>query len=339
MFDRSVGARRTCGCTSSSPTTDGEVHAADDDLAAIKAPAGRRRRARRSPPRRRSTSAGGSSTWDLGDLPQVVETAERRASPRRATRRCSTTDDSVSLRVLTNADLQQRVMHGGVRRLLLLTAAPTARDVLKGLTRSGRLAIAASGVDLDGLVSDCHRRRSTACCAARTLPWDADAFDELQRDVRREAPGIAAGALARAGDVLVEATAVRERAGRGSSRRPLQPSVDDATAHLDRLVRPGFVRRRRHRPPRRHRPLRPGDRVPPRPPRRRRRSRPPPDGRGRPAGGRYAALRPAAGATGAAVVELGWRLEELRVSMFAQPIGAKGSVSTTKLRRELAALQ
>jgi ATP-dependent helicase HrpA len=44
------------------------------------------------------------------------------------------------------------------------------------------------------------------------------------------------------------------------------------------------------------------------------------------------------GASGAAAVELGWRLEELRVSVFAQPIGAKGSVSATKLRRELATL-
>ena len=44
------------------------------------------------------------------------------------------------------------------------------------------------------------------------------------------------------------------------------------------------------------------------------------------------------GATGHDVVELGWRLEELRVSVFAQPVGAKGGVSATKVRRELAAL-
>jgi ATP-dependent helicase HrpA len=44
------------------------------------------------------------------------------------------------------------------------------------------------------------------------------------------------------------------------------------------------------------------------------------------------------GATGHDVVELGWRLEELRVSVFAQPVGAKGGVSATKVRRELAKL-
>jgi ATP-dependent helicase HrpA len=38
------------------------------------------------------------------------------------------------------------------------------------------------------------------------------------------------------------------------------------------------------------------------------------------------------GATGHDVVELGWRLEELRVSVFAQPVGAKGGPSEPKLR-------
>jgi ATP-dependent helicase HrpA len=240
------------------------------------------------------------------------------------------------LRVLTNADLQQRVMRGGVRRLLLLSVAPTAREVLKGLTRTGRLAIAAAGVDLDGLVSDCASAAVDTVLDGRTLPWDADAFAELQRDVRREASGIAAGAMARAGDVLVEVAAVRERLARLVAPA-LQPSVADATAQLDRLVRPGFVRRagtaRLDDVGRYVRAI--GFRL----------DRLAADvGRDRrrmaevvPLEDEYAALV-RKGATGAAVVELGWRLEELRVSTFAQPIGAKGSVSTTKLRRELAAL-
>jgi ATP-dependent helicase HrpA len=38
------------------------------------------------------------------------------------------------------------------------------------------------------------------------------------------------------------------------------------------------------------------------------------------------------------VIELGWMLEELRISVFAQPLGARGAVSVTRLERELAAL-
>ena len=41
---------------------------------------------------------------------------------------------------------------------------------------------------------------------------------------------------------------------------------------------------------------------------------------------------------GADVVELGWSLEELRVSVFAQPLGARGSVSAKRIARELDAL-
>lgn len=35
------------------------------------------------------------------------------------------------------------------------------------------------------------------------------------------------------------------------------------------------------------------------------------------------------------VVEVGWMLEELRVSVFAQSVGAKGRVSTTRVRAEI----
>jgi ATP-dependent helicase HrpA len=129
---------------------------------------------------------------------------------------------------------------------------------------------------------------------------------------------------------------VRERLARLTAPA-LQRSVADAAAHLDRLVRPRFVavagtarlddvaryvRAIDYRLERLAgdvgRDLRRMAEV-------------------TPLEGEYAALV-RAGATGAAVVELGWRLEELRVSVFAQPIGAKGAVSTTKLRRELASI-
>ena len=70
-------------------------------------------------------------TWDVGTLPQVVSAEQSGIA---ATGHPALLDDgtSVSLRVLTNADLQQRVMRGGVRRLLLLSGAPSARDVAQG---------------------------------------------------------------------------------------------------------------------------------------------------------------------------------------------------------------
>jgi ATP-dependent helicase HrpA len=311
---------------------DSTVRDADDDLGAIKrrlAASSREAVAAAAPIAERR----GIVTWDVGTLPQVVS-ADAAGIGVTGYPALLDDDTSVSLRVMTNADLQQRVMRGGVRRLLLLTARPPTRDVLEGLTSDGRLAIAAAGFDLGELVGDCAFAAVDHLLGEQTLPWDEDAFAELQRTVRREAPGIAAGALARAADVLVEEQAVRRRLGRLTAP-PLQRSVADASAHLRRLVRPRFVvvagtarladvaryvRAIGYRL----------DRLA--------------DDVGRdlrrmaevtPLEDDYEALV-RAGATGPAVVELGWRLEELRVSVFAQPIGAKGFVSTTKLRRELA---
>jgi ATP-dependent helicase HrpA len=238
--------------------------------------------------------------------------------------------------VLTNADLQQRVMRGGVRRLLLLTVPPPTRDVLDGLTGDGRLAIAAAGFELDELVRDCAFAAVDHVLGEQTLPWGEESFAELQRTVRREAPGIAAGAMARAADVLAEAASVRRRTAR-LTVAPLQRSVADATVHLTRLVRPRFVvvagTARLDDVARYVRGI--GyrlDRLA--------------DDVGRdlrrmaevtPLEDDYATLV-RGGATGPTVAEFGWRLEELRVSVFAQPLGAKGSVSATKLRRQLAAL-
>ena len=224
------------------------------------------------------------TTWDVGTLPATVSAAESGIA---VTGYPALLDDdtSVSLRVLTNADLQRRVMFGGVRRLLLLTAAPSVRDVVKGLSSGGRLAIARRGGDLDELVADCSFAAVDHVLRQHELPWDADAFAELQRIVRREAPGVAAGALVRAADVLAEAAVVRERIGR----------LDRAGAATVRRRRRGAPRparaaalrgRGRRDTPRRRRPLRPGHHVPPRPPRRGRRPRPPPDGGGGAAGGR-----------------------------------------------------
>jgi ATP-dependent helicase HrpA len=313
---------------------DGEVRDADDDLAAIKrrlASSSREAVAAAAPISERR----GMVTWDVGTIPQTVSATESGIA---VTGYPALLDDdtSVSLRVLTNADLQRRVMRGGVRRLLLLTVPPATRDVVKGLDHPGRLAIARSGFDLDELVGDCSFAAVDRVVGERSLPWDAEAFAELQRVARREAPGIAAGALSRAAGVLVEAAAVRDRLTRLTAPA-LQRSVDDAAAHLDRLVRPRFV-------------VRAGtahlddvaryirgiayrlDRLAGDVSRDRRRM-----DEVLPLEEEFAALV-RRGASGAGAVELGWRLEELRVSVFAQPIGAKGSVSATKLRRELATL-
>ena len=246
-------------------------------------------------------------------------------------------DDSVSLRVLTNADLQRRVMHGGVRRLLLLTAAPSARDVLRGLVPARPAGDRPQRVR--------PRRARRRLLVRRRRPRAAPARAAVgRRRVRRAAARRAPGGAGRR----------RRGAGRGPPTcSPRPPRSRERLARLDRAGAAALGRRRRGATSpgscgrgSSSSPARPrlddvaryvaGHRVPPRPPRRatsaataggwtrssRSRTTTPP-------------LLPARASTGHAAVELGWRLEELRVSVFAQPVGAKGGVSATKVRREL----
>ena len=148
----------------------------------------------------------------------------------------------MSLRVLTNPDLQQRVMRGGVRRLLLLTAAPsTGRCPAAASTRPAAWRSPAAPFTLDELVAECRVAAVDRVMADHgELPWDADAFAALQRAVRRDAPAVAADALATVADILAAAARVTGRLDRLVAPA-VERSVADARAHLDRLVRPGFV--------------------------------------------------------------------------------------------------
>ena len=288
--------------------SDGTVHDADDDLGAIRtrlAPTARAAIAGAAPIAERR----GIVDWDVGTLPQVVESL-RAGHVVRGYPALLDDDDSVSLRVLTNPDLQQRVMHGGVRRLLLLTAAPPARR--------GEIAEDCRFVAVDRVLAD-HG----------ALPWDEDAFRALQEVVRREAPAIAVDARATAADIVELAARVRARLD-ALVAPALQRSVADAGAHLDRLVGPGFVvAAGTRRLPDVHRYVRgleyrverlAGDVA-----RDLRRM-----AEVVPLEEEYESLAPHAR-------DLRWKLEELRVSLFAQPIGTRESVSAVRLHRELRA--
>ena len=147
----------------------------------------------------------------------------------------------MALRVVSNPELQQRVMRGGVRRLLVLTAGPSPAAVMRHLDQPRRLAVAASGVDIEELAEDCAVAAiDTVLDEHHQLPWDAEAFEELRRTAAARAPGIASTALATAADVLAAESHVRLRLTDvvAESARPV---VADIEAQLGRLMTPGFV--------------------------------------------------------------------------------------------------
>ena len=277
--------------------------------------------------------------WDVGTVPRMVR-AER--SDHIVAGYPALLDDgsSVSLRVFTNPNTQQRSMRSGARRLLQLTSAPSAKTVARAIDGNGRLAVAGHAMTFDELVEDCIAAATDRVVLdAPGLPWDRAAFDALAEDARHRVGPLAGEALRQATAILHAATRLRVMLDR-TNAQTMAKSIADAEGQLARLVRRGFVRstgtsrlpdvlryvtgieyRVERLPDDIERDLRRITEV-------------------RPLEQSYASfvsqLPP--DAITPDMIQLGWLFEELRISVFAQPLGARGGVSATRLRRELEAL-
>ncbi len=321
---------------------DGEVHDVGADLTEIKtrlAGAARASIAAATPIEERR----GITEWDVGDLPPVVESTDGGldgAVGVRAYPALLDVGDSVSLRVVSNPDVQRRAMHGGVRRLLLLNAAPTAASIERQVATADRLALAKGEIGLPALAADCIAAAVDRVMAEHgALPFTAAEYAALATRVRRDAPALAAHALGAAVRVARRAADVQAQLARLHADA-MQPSVRDANAHLGRLVRPGFVLAAgvdrlddvaRYVAGLAHRLDHLAGGV-----ERDRRGM----GEVCPLEDRYAAHVDALPA-GHATPELAavrWQLEELRVSVFAQAVGARGPVSSKRVAAALSAL-
>jgi ATP-dependent helicase HrpA len=314
---------------------DGTVVDAGDDLGAIRArQAGTARSAlaKAAPvPERRDIVR-----WDLGSIDRVVEQRVEDGRVVRAYPTLLDRGDSVSLRVVDNPGLQERAMRGGVRRLLLMAAAPTPAKVERTLPGSAKLAIAAGPIPIGDLVQDSIEAAVDAILARHDLPWNDREFGRIEAAVRADAPQLAVDALAEAADIVAAAQRVLARLS-ALTAESLQPTVADARGHLDRLVAPGFVRRAgTDRLPDVHRYVRgieyrldhlAGDLV-----RDQRRM-----AEVRPIEREYAEAVAGLGRVSDPVRDVAWLLEELRMSTFAQPLGVQGPVSAKRIRRQLAA--
>ncbi len=229
----------TFGCTSWCRTTTATCTVSAPTL---------RRSGRRSPALSRESIAAaapieerrGIVEWDVGDLAQVVESGDR-ALDVQAYPALLDVGDSVALRVVTTPELQARVMRGGVRRLLILTAAPTRSSIVRKLSNDDRLSIAAGPIELGELAADCVAASVDRVMSDQgLLPWTEAEFAALQRAVRAAAPGLAANGLHKAARVVAAAGTASDRLATLRADA-LRPSVEDANRHLGRLVHRGFV--------------------------------------------------------------------------------------------------
>jgi len=277
----------------------------------------------------------GLRDWTIDALPRTIElhVGGARAYPALVDE-----GDGVGVRALETPAAQCAAMHAGTRRLLALTVPSPVRAVQRGLDRSAALTFAAAPHGGAGaLIDDAVVAALDALIDAAGGPaWDAAGFAALRARVAGELTETTASIVGQAIEILDAARDVRLALDELAPDPALREARLDVAAQLGGLVFAGFLAATgAARLPDVTRYLRAAqrrlDRLPAAPAADRDRMR-----------GLHeleAELRRRREAAGAspppALREVGWMLQELRVSHFAQGLGVRGQISAKRVRRVL----
>jgi ATP-dependent helicase HrpA len=280
----------------------------------------------------------GLTAWTIGALPRAVALPGT-AQAVRGYPALVDEGESVAVRVLETPAAQRAAMHAGTRKLLALHVPSPIRRVQERLGNAAQLTLAAAPhgsaravledatvAALEGLIAE-----------AGGPAWDADGFARLRDHV--------AGGLVDATDRVVAQIVAVLDAARDVERRlepltaaPFAPAREDVERQLERLVFPGFAAATgAHRLPDVERYLRAAARRLERLPdavavdRDRMRSVHELEDAYR----HRLAAAPRGRPLPAALREVPWMLQELRVSHFAQALGTRGQVSAKRIRRAI----
>jgi ATP-dependent helicase HrpA len=275
---------------------------------------------------------------ELEAVPQLVE-EERNGHTVRGYPAFVDQGGSVALRVFAGEREQQAASPAGVRRLLRLTVASPLRSVTAGWSARAKLLL---GTSPDGsvpeLVDDCADAAMDELITS--VPWSRDEFLALRDHVRAELVERTAAVLGEVERVLAAAQQVRANLP-ARPAAPLAEAVDDMRSQLDSLLYKGFVTatgadrmrdlvryvsaigRRLERLPRDPE----LDRVL--------------MNRVHTVQETYEKVRdalPPARRAMSDITDIGWQLQELRVSLFAQQLGTPRPVSDKRIYRALDAI-
>jgi ATP-dependent helicase HrpA len=300
----------------------------------------------------RAASSGvervGLTSWDLDRLPETFESA----SGVQGWPALVDTGAAVDLRVLptrAEAEAEHRL---GVRRLLLLGISPPWKQILARLTNTQKLALGHNphgsvpallddclAAAIDSISAEGHASSGTEPSSIRTR----EDYEWALSAVRTHTTARVVQVVGLVEPILARHLALTNRLAEldRSTNPAMRPLLADVRAQLRELIRPGFVAETGlARLPDLERYLRGVQH----------RLEKAPANLARDAQaleqvdlveGRYAdlldALRPTQ--RGAAeVVDIGWMIEELRVSLFAQPVGTARTVSPQRILKAIARL-
>ncbi|MBA2516128.1 MAG: ATP-dependent RNA helicase HrpA [Solirubrobacterales bacterium] len=276
----------------------------------------------------------GLSAWTIGTLPRTVALpgsgGELKAYPALVDE-----GDAVGVRVLDTLEAQRASMLTGTRRLLSLTIPSQSRLVRERLDIAAQYAL--SSLPRSSPTAVLEDAATAAIDALMTQAggpaWNATGFARLRGHVAGNLFDSTVDAVERVVVIFAAERAVRERLA-GLTAASLLPVRSDVEEQLRRLVHPGFITAAgTGRLADLERYLRAADRRLERFP-------------GAPAADlarmaevheleeayrRRVEARPVADG----LHEVFWMLEELRVSLFAQALGTRGSVSAKRIRRAL----
>jgi ATP-dependent helicase HrpA len=276
----------------------------------------------------------GITSWDFGELATSVEIGP---PGRRAPAYPALVDEgeSVAIRLLATGAEQEAAMPAGTRRLILL-GLPSPQKLLRPLLTDAAVAVLRSSPyeTRSEWIGDCLDSAADRVVDEAGGPaWDAVGFDRLLDRARDDLAELAT-AIGEESLALLDTRRIVRTVAEGLPER-LATSGADLLRQLDRLVFPGFLAATgAGRIPDVHRYLRAAeyrlDKLPEDPERDRAAM-----ARVLALVGEHDRLRGSLPPS-PALTEITWMLEELRVSLFAQPLGTRGKVSEKRIRRALA---
>ncbi len=184
----------------------------------------------------RGFERSGRTTWDFDALPREVREGDVRGFP-------ALVDEgaTVGVRVFGTPHEQQQAMWQGTRRLLRLTLPSPVKALSGRLPNATKLALARPPGTVAGTLEECVTATLDALMTAAGGPaWDAGGFERLREAVRPDLLMTVEQVLSAATNVLTAAFGVRSRLD-ADSHPAHATSVADLRVQLDRLVPPGFV--------------------------------------------------------------------------------------------------
>lgn len=282
--------------------------------------------------------ATGATMWTFGTLPRTVS-AEGLGQTVTSYPALIDEGDTVGVRLFATADEQADHMWSGTRRLLSIARPPLGKVLRPLLSDDVKFAIIRSPYDgPQAWFEDCVVAAIEQVMVDAGGPaWDEAEHAALVDRMRRDLPDLVR-TIARATTAVLDASADLTRGVADHDAETLHPALADLSAQHDQLVYDGFIaavgvdrladierylRAAVHRL----------ERLPDTVAKDRDRLR-----TVQAVEAEHAAVVDDRGLT-LELEELAWDLQELRVSLFAQPIGARGPVSAKRIRTALDAIR